>query len=751
MEVKRAFRKYLGPDDPGPFSDIINSMSFGCRHMKEFNRNGVFCLNGSIPEGRVRVMRVGDIDYIWTFGGTTGALYIILIPDLVRGFVIPVSLSKDDYSFLKIREITVDEFLRWNVLRYEFGLNTGGVTGQGVSQQYMPYVSKRSDIHHASVGHSGTLSYLDPVNDWHYKFYTLDFTGEQSPSETIWRPPSQLSIEGTEGELLPLWYSMSPFTSHGYHWCLEAAIDQQKRTYQPWNTDVTLLSEEITIPDFTILTKTGTRYNFLYPLKVNRFFGKNAFTLDGSVMAAFGGSIYVSGVAETTIPSGIDPILYFWPWAPYLDEIRSFDILSYSGKTELGEFKGWYLYPLLNTFNQYKIQYYSVEGALATTGLLFSDAAVYSDTTVNTSGSNTSNPTGCGCGDCGTGIWVVNSAHTTNEYRSSGTKHVPIGLIGINIPIYMKTVWEQIGSGPTGSRVNTNAITGNYPYQSTQEYPYPSLADFAISCCIFDYSNAYDQTITGSEAAQNEMTLLQELRVGDDLIFSGRSTMQYNMTYSFGSNYNATANGTVIPPDFEHTCAGDINFTTHSMSTGEQQTLSWNDLSDTGVDPCGQLFEKNFRWALSGGGSLSSLTSQTTIYTAPESNDNCTDNATISLYCNDVLLDTLSIGITDAATNPSTMAYYYKWTEVVSGYCIGGSCGVCGGLGRKVHCNRYNCFGDILSSCTQSGVLCCFPPTCNYGCDNTTAVNCGGAYWDQFHDIRSAAMIAAGCCPGDLI
>lgn len=67
MEVKRAFRCYRGPDDPGPFSDIINSMSFGCRHMKEFNRNGVFCLTAKVPEGYVKVLRVGDVDYVDTY------------------------------------------------------------------------------------------------------------------------------------------------------------------------------------------------------------------------------------------------------------------------------------------------------------------------------------------------------------------------------------------------------------------------------------------------------------------------------------------------------------------------------------------------------------------------------------------------------------------------------------------------------------------------------------------------------------
>jgi len=36
--------------------------------MKEFNKNGVFCLTAKVPEGKVKVMRVGDVDYIWTEG-----------------------------------------------------------------------------------------------------------------------------------------------------------------------------------------------------------------------------------------------------------------------------------------------------------------------------------------------------------------------------------------------------------------------------------------------------------------------------------------------------------------------------------------------------------------------------------------------------------------------------------------------------------------------------------------------------------
>jgi hypothetical protein len=91
MEVKRAFRCYRGPDDPGPFSDIINSMSFGCRHMKEFNRNGVFCLAANTPDGYVKVMRVNDVDYIWT--QAAGRYKIILTSSEDIAYLIPFDVA----------------------------------------------------------------------------------------------------------------------------------------------------------------------------------------------------------------------------------------------------------------------------------------------------------------------------------------------------------------------------------------------------------------------------------------------------------------------------------------------------------------------------------------------------------------------------------------------------------------------------------------------------------------------------------
>lgn len=50
-----------------PFMAAINAMSFHCRNMKNFTPDGVFWLTRHFPQGTVRVLRSGDVDYIWTY------------------------------------------------------------------------------------------------------------------------------------------------------------------------------------------------------------------------------------------------------------------------------------------------------------------------------------------------------------------------------------------------------------------------------------------------------------------------------------------------------------------------------------------------------------------------------------------------------------------------------------------------------------------------------------------------------------
>jgi hypothetical protein len=729
--------------------------------MKEFNKNGVFCLTANTPEGYVKVLRVGDVDYIWTEGGASVSIYIILIPDLLRGFRIPVTLKKGDYTFTAIELLDGTE----DMVRYQYDTNMTMLDGIGVSFEYMPYIHKTLGRSHVSVGAAGSLFYPDPVNDWHYKYYVLDCTGDQSTSEHIWRPPAQTATVAFGEDLLPPWYSMSPLTAHNFHWCFEAAIDQSKRIYQPVNTDIVLASEEVATPaGFILVSKVATRYNFIYPVQVSRFYGKNAFQSDGEKMVTWGGSIYVSGLGESTIPVDVDPILFFWPWIPYLDEIRSFNILYYSGKTDpiSHAFEGFYMYPSLDTFKKYGIGHYN-EGIYAVEELA-EENATFSEVTVSRNTNNTSVPSDCGCGDCGTGNWTEVTTSEIPPYNSSGKKYIPIGLIGLT-PIAMETTWLQSGSGPVVSNSVISAVTGTYPWDSLHSGSYFGLDHYYESCCRAAFKNTKTIGTAYGETASNSINIRQTLKVGDDVIFSGESSMNYSMSYQLQEQYNGSIEGTVAPVGEElPVCAGHINYTSQQMSVSQTQNLSWTD--DTvypSYAPCeGQWQGFVFTWSLSGGGSLSSTTDQNIVYTAPSSNAGCTQNATISLLCNGVAVDTLEIAINAVATG---VAFYIKATAfdestpsyeepcLLSGYYAA----------WRISIDAYKCDGTLnnhVGGSTQYSSYPCWSlkdddwvsPSCcveaKTKCENGVAPV---GPLDVPIDTRTAAQIAAGCCPAELL
>jgi len=795
MEVKRAFRCYRGPDDPGPFSDIINSMSFGCRHMKEFNKNGVFCLTANTPEGYVKVLRVGDVDYIWTFGTAAGHIYIILIPDLIVGYQIPVSINQNDYTF------DVTEMLDKDIVRYEYPRDYEGQTGADNRRQYMPYIVKQGEISYASVGNpSGGLGaelFLDPVNDWHYKHYILDCTGDQDPTkEKLWRPPSQYTAYAFGEDLIPVWYSMSRATAHSFHFCFEAAIDQSKRIYQPVNTDVTLASEGIIVPAFTLAGRVGKRYNFLYPTTANRFYGKNAFdyTKDpetGEILiTAFGESIYMSGVVTPTVPSGINPILFFWPWIPYLDDIRAFNVLTYLwAMPEGGGDRAWYMRPIFETLKKWSIGYYTPEGVYQTIPLS-EDSAIFSDVLHSSSSDSSDTPNPCACGDCGTGVWNSQTVTTVPPYNASGIRHIHIGLIGGKIPITMKTEWNQLGSGPVDTDTQQWTVTGNYPWDSLHGGSMDGLDYWYESCCITSFSNTSHRNGTSFSSASNRLTLNQTLKVGDDIIFSGESSMDYEMAYSGQETYDGTVTGTVTPPDQEiPVCAGHINYTSQQMSINQTQNLSWTDDTVYPPDlPCEDPIPAfTFSWSLSGGGSISSNTAQSIIYTAPASNANCDNNATISLLCNGVVVDTLEIAINTGGTGTA----YYSTICVAEGHCEEpvqqGNQWITRFTVASVRILRYNCAGSNTGTTTycNSGEAICArtlaqgPMSCEDCLASKTVTSCGTTYSRANHlscankalecgawcifgltdgpalgdlvDVRTPAQKAAGCCPAGLM
>lgn len=796
MEVKRAFRKYLGPDDPGPFSDMINSMSFGCRHMKEYNKNGVFCLKRKTENGTVKLLRVGDVDYIWTQGGVEGLIYIILIPDLVVGYKIKVTIEDGYYVFGSVESIKEEDF---NLIRYEYPRDYEGQTGADNRRQYMPYIVKESDSNYASVGNPGgglgSELFLDPVNDWHYKHYILDCTGDQDPvKEHLWRPPGQYTAYGFGEEITPTWYSMSRATAHTYHFCFEAAIDQSKRIYQPVNIDVTLSSEDVIVPAFTLAARSGKRYNFLYPTTANRFYGKNAFDYikdsEGRVtITAFGESIYMSGVVTPTIPSGITPILFFWPWIPYLDDIRAFNILTYLWtQPEGGGTEAWYMKPIFETLKKWSIGFYTAEGTYQTIPLS-EDSATFSDVTYSSVPTSSNTPNPCSCGECGTGVWNSQTVTTVPPYSASGIRHIPIGLIGGKIPITMKTEWSQSGSGPVDTDTQQWTVTGTYPWDSLHG-SMNGLDYWYESCCIQSFSSSSHRSGVSISSASNKVEMVQTLKVGDDVIFSGESSMDYEMTYNGTETYDGTITGTVTPPAQEiPVCAGHINYTSQQMNINQTQNLSWTD--DT-VYPAAPVCEDpmpafTFSWSLSGGGSLNSTTEQNIVYTAPASNANCANNSTISLLCNGVVVDTLDIAINTGGTGTA----YYSTVCVTEGHCEEpvqvGNQWVTQFTVATVRITRYNCAGTETGTTTycMSGEGSCArtlaqgPMSCEDCLASKTVTSCGIKYSRANHlscagkalecgawcvygltdgpelgelvDVRTPAQIAAGCCPAPLM
>jgi len=205
-------------------------------------------------------------------------------------------------------------------------------------------------------------------------------------------------------------------------------------------------------------------------------------------------------------------------------------------------------------------------------------------------------------------------------------------------------------------------------------------------------------------------------------------------------------------------CGVTIGYTTQTMQVDEAQDLI---ITGGGSVSC-------YSWEVTSGvGELSDAIGLTTTYTAPSTNAEC-DNPTISLSCNGEVIDTLKIAVN--ANTSTTTAYK------TIGSCISDKEGCLGGCSkdkypshtdaRCVVQNWYRCDGVLKTSVevygyragTQTYWNFCTPvsaagftntiPTC----DGLLAVPLSGhSGYNSIDDVRTAAMITAGCCPGDLL
>jgi len=173
------------------------------------------------------------------------------------------------------------------------------------------------------------------------------------------------------------------------------------------------------------------------------------------------------------------------------------------------------------------------------------------------------------------------------------------------------------------------------------------------------------------------------------------------------------------------TICSNIFYTTNAMAINESQNLY---VENPIYDNC------SYNWNLSGGGSIEVAEGGlSAVYTAPESNANCENNAKIQLLVNGEVCDTLEIAI-----NTYTG---YSCGAVLEGYsrvCSSGSC--------REYWYLYNCFGTY-----------CFNNTGPCGGPNESWTSCS----DQcatfpceisvIYDYRTEAQKLAGCCPQQLL
>lgn len=185
--------------------------------------------------------------------------------------------------------------------------------------------------------------------------------------------------------------------------------------------------------------------------------------------------------------------------------------------------------------------------------------------------------------------------------------------------------------------------------------------------------------------------------------------------------------------DCSSKCTGTtIGFTTQTMSLNETQVL-------TVTDPVPGV---TYSWKVTeGGGSVSPKYGSATIFTAPSTNPNCTLNPTIALYANFCeKCDELDIAINS-----------YNGLETAATYCktvTNPPCGWEGHCDHNVRCNGVQQSG-------YSGFCSCLgaPWDSIYYNAESDFFTCATWGWNNnaWNDRRSAEMIAAGCCPEDLM
>jgi hypothetical protein len=198
-----------------------------------------------------------------------------------------------------------------------------------------------------------------------------------------------------------------------------------------------------------------------------------------------------------------------------------------------------------------------------------------------------------------------------------------------------------------------------------------------------------------------------------------------------------------VDPGIKILCANvAVKYTTKGVNVGETLTLSVEGVSIA-------LRQVYIDWSLSGPGSLSETwNSYSTIYTAPESITGCDNQAIVTVSCNGFLNQKIKITITNPDASPGTYAYWkvYQCVDTT----VGPPCSfnhpgtyvrrACSYWWYYCDGSRYMLGGGDVGNCIYSQN--CVEPI-SLTCDADNEVG-------YVKDLRTAAMIANGCCPADL-
>jgi len=722
---------FRGPDPYFPFLGQVKEMRFQLGNMDPKGERSVISLSQRTADGVVLVMRVNNVDFVYTWSKKAG-VYIILVPDMKSGLQIQVFIAPNNYTFKPIENLSID-----NPDRNQFGKEDG--------REFCPCIFKNGNTNYANVGPDGAY------DDWHYKYYIVDCSNAQeiSGKEQRWLPPGQISYKAFGTELNPPWYGMSAAVAHGSHPCYERGIDQSKRLYTPFNTVVNLGGKIIC--DLPVLSEKNGLYDFQYPSIIGEYFGRNAYGKVKGEIVDYGVCLLFSSVVTPTNPDVNDPILYFWPWIPYMDEIRSLNLLTYSSEVVAGN----RLLPALDAFAKWNIGRYSPNAPFASSPLV-QDQAEFSQIPTTHDQSVDSEPKTCACcgACCDLGHFETHQIQTAGPYNSKGSKSIPIGIIGDNLPIIMKNEWQQNADGPNLNVDSIVDVTGNLPYNNLNS-PVSGPAQWYGMCCVQAFENDNVRKTTTKQSANNKMDLIQTLMVGEDVIFSGKSSLAYDMKYSGEDDCNSKMQITVDKYEYPKlSCTGSINHTTTEMSINQTQSLSVGGAQD-GL---------TYYWQLTGGGSLSATKGQSTVYTAPASNPDCNDNATILLFCNDERVKICNLPPDCSMVQVASLTINITIIDNEVAYEINTNCHeTCAGNGdvafpytkTQYKCDdtvyatlaEQVCSGSGFSTCAENILYLC-NPYC--GMDDCCASS-KAPIQNVAIDHRTQAMKDAGCCPAALM